>query len=473
MIIRALAACIVFAATSIASAQTHTDSFTYQGSLMDGGAPANGFYDITFVVYDSAVGGVIVPSGIQFVGNVEVVDGLFEAFVDFGVSGIVFDSDQARWLQLNVNNAGQPGSIVLAPRQRMAPAPLANYALRSGSSLQDAYDNGSTIFRGVGDSAVSIRSTGASAAQLNLGSNAGGESEGSLFIYGPTGGTMFRVEQDINGVGGGFLSLASSNSNPSGLLVDGNAFGTESTQVSIVGTASTIVFSTQSAGNNAVKLPVDAISSSEILNETGFAEYTSNSSVFLSSSPAVIDVVGSVTTDVPTDGYVFVIASAELTISHVTGTTSSVDLGVSASTTSIPSHGDLETRIDSNISTGGYDHAVTVHSVFEVSAGSNTFYLLGDENSGGGLSSVFDTQLTAIFIPTAYGSGVRDAGPSFPDAQSPTSAPMSNYDIVMEQNASLRANAERQQRELDEMKAQVQQLLIQAQRTREQQSQGD
>ena len=45
---------LIFCATS-ASAQT--TAFSYQGRLTDGGNPANGNYDLQFVLFDSANGG--------------------------------------------------------------------------------------------------------------------------------------------------------------------------------------------------------------------------------------------------------------------------------------------------------------------------------------------------------------------------------------------------------------------------------
>lgn len=475
MKIRTLAALTVLIASSFASdytyAQAHTDSFTYQGKLMDGGAPANGFYDINFFVYDSEVGGALVPGGLKFLTNIQVVDGFVEAFVQFGVTGSVFDSDQTRWLQLSVKEVGQQGFTVLAPRQRMAPAPLANYALRSGTSLQGAYDNGATIFRGIGDPAVEIRSSGTSTARLNLGSASGTEPQGQFYVYGSSGDYVFFTDQDGNAGGGGFMRVTRKDNAISGFTVDGNSFGTESTEVTIAGESSSIILSTRLTDDLSVQIPNNAINASEILNETGVADTSNSGSVTLTQNLATIDVVASVTIDCPTAGYVFVIASAELSIDHLTATDSSVDLGVSDNTNSIPSNGDLETRIDLSTAEGTYDHAVTVHSVFPAVAGSNTFYFLGNQNHFGASSRVHDTQLSAIFIPTAYGSVALGGGASTPDELTPLNGPMTQYEIVMEQNAAIIANNQRLERELDAMKAQMRQILEQSGRTLDQQPQ--
>lgn len=475
---RTLTTLAVLAATSLAStavyAQAHDDSFTYQGTIMDGGVPANGFYDISFLVIDSEVGGAIVLGGAAQVPNVEVVDGLFEAFVDFNVSGTVFDSDQTRWLQINVREVGDLFFTALSPRQRMAPAPIANYALRSGSTLDAAYNNGNTIFRGTGEPAVEIRSDGTGTALLSLGSQFENEEEGQFYMFTDTGGIMFAVEQDVNTGGGAYFHSARNSGSSSGFIVDGNFAGTESARVTISGDSISMFFNTSTTGDNTAVLPVDAINSSEILNETGAAETATSGATGLTSDPAVIDVIDSVTINCPSDGYVLVLATAEVSVSHLTGAVTTSNFGVSAVSSSIPINGDIELRISSTNPTGSNDFPVTVHSIFAASAGANTFYFLGDKNFLGGAVFVLDRQLTAVFIPTSYGAlaVTSNANQGLPDEFAPITAPMSNQDISNEREAALRADLNRQQRELDAMKAQMQQLLEQSHQTLEEQSQG-
>lgn len=471
MKIRTLAACAVLAASSFAHAQLINDSFTYQGTLLDGGVPANGLYDISFIVYDAAVGGSIVFGGSQFVGGVEVIDGLFEAYVDFGLSGSVFDSDESRWLSIRVVPTAGGTPAVLSPRQRITPAPLANYALRSGTSLQDAYDNGKTIFRSLSDGPVNILAETGILARLNLGSAGGTDGAGRLYMYSEAGANMFNFEPDVSGGGGAFALFARNEIGTTGMFIDGNAQGSESTAVSIFGVDRNIFLTTSLPGDDSVRLPSDAINSTEIFNEAGVAENQSNTTIALTNVSATIDVVASVTIDCPAAGYVFVIATSELQVSHVTGSTSSINLGVSNSMTSIPGNGDVETFINSAAVSGQYDHAVTVHSVFSAVAGSNTFYLLGDKNNTTGSGIVLDSQLSAIYIPTAYGTAALNSGPANQDDFSQINAPMSELDVLREQDKSQRDNIARQQREIDAMKIQMQQLIEQTNRTLEEQAQ--
>ncbi len=55
-----------------------SDAFTYQGSLDDNGAPANGQYDLQFTL--TALGS---PLGVVTLDDVDVVHGVFSVELDF------------------------------------------------------------------------------------------------------------------------------------------------------------------------------------------------------------------------------------------------------------------------------------------------------------------------------------------------------------------------------------------------------
>lgn len=57
--------------------------FTYQGRLTDSGNPANGVYDLQFILYDAATGGAQVGP-IVTSDDVTVANGLFTVNLDFG-----------------------------------------------------------------------------------------------------------------------------------------------------------------------------------------------------------------------------------------------------------------------------------------------------------------------------------------------------------------------------------------------------
>ena len=57
--------------------------FTYQGQLQDGNSPANGSYDLQFMLYDAATDGVQVGATVT-AEDVPVSKGLFVVKLDFG-----------------------------------------------------------------------------------------------------------------------------------------------------------------------------------------------------------------------------------------------------------------------------------------------------------------------------------------------------------------------------------------------------
>ncbi len=129
-----IATALILAALAVAllhsevSAQIHV--FTYQGSLDDAGNQANGLHDFRFRLFDVASGGT--PIGSQLcLDNVNVVDGVFTAQLDFGQQ---FVTSGHRYLEIEVRRdtgltcGNSSGFVVMAPRQRVTAAPLASHA---------------------------------------------------------------------------------------------------------------------------------------------------------------------------------------------------------------------------------------------------------------------------------------------------------------------------------------------------------
>src|SRR5215469_12814862 len=92
------------------SAFSQGTAFTYQGRLNAAGAPADGSYDLTFALLDSATGGN------QFGGvltNVAtgVTNGLFTVTLDFGNQF----PGAARWLEIGVRTNGGGTFATLSP----------------------------------------------------------------------------------------------------------------------------------------------------------------------------------------------------------------------------------------------------------------------------------------------------------------------------------------------------------------------
>ncbi|MBO6513709.1 MAG: hypothetical protein JJ974_07080 [Phycisphaerales bacterium] len=475
---------------SSASAQFIRDSFTYQGNLSDSGAPADGLYDITFLVFEDENGGSPILNGTVTNTNVEVIDGLFSTEVEFAAFGSIFNTNTSRYLELRISESGQPGVTILEPRQKLVPATLANYALRagfaqnSGTSLNGAYQNDNTILFQEAFGPLNLVATTAESPVINMRTNLGDDrvkigfddfAGDSFFeLYGPDGFQFFTAERDASTGGGGFVAVPRNDSGASGIFLDGNYFGTQSPRIAMFGTAGTILLEPGQAGNGSVVLPSNAISSTEILNEVGAAEVASTTVVNLTDDGSTIDTINSVTINAPADGFVLVLANAEVEVDHINGSSSTATFGVSDSAGLFESNTDLEVRLPSTAATGQYDYPVSSHAIFQVSQGSNTFYFVGrDGTSGGATFTVFDRQLSAIYIPSSYGTLGINAAPNIPDGYSQSVPPMNAYDILAEQNAALQADNDRQQRELDEMRAMMEQIKREMQREQSQQRSRD
>lgn len=101
-------------------------SFTYQGSLKSGSSPVNGSYDFRFRLYGAPEEGTQ-TGGAVAIDSVEVVDGVFTVYLDFGAGA--FNGD-ARYLEVEVRPFGGSYSL-LSPRQPISPAPYALFAQKT------------------------------------------------------------------------------------------------------------------------------------------------------------------------------------------------------------------------------------------------------------------------------------------------------------------------------------------------------
>ncbi len=106
-----------------ASAEEVGSAFSYQGSLLDNGSPANGLYDISFKAYYQLEGGMALAIEPTFL-DVSVESGLFTIpQVDFGEA--VF-AESAVFIEALVRKSSEGGDYsTLEPRQRIGVAPFA------------------------------------------------------------------------------------------------------------------------------------------------------------------------------------------------------------------------------------------------------------------------------------------------------------------------------------------------------------
>lgn len=96
-------------------------AITYQGRLRQAGEPFTGtLATLRFQLFDGSGPGSLPVTGPIELVDVAVADGLVTVDLDFGV--VAFNGED-RWLEITVDG------ITLAPRQRVAPAPYALFAL--------------------------------------------------------------------------------------------------------------------------------------------------------------------------------------------------------------------------------------------------------------------------------------------------------------------------------------------------------
>ncbi len=220
----------------IESATALPTSFTYQGRLTDGGSPANGVYDLRFILFDAETGGAQV-GGIVAKEDVTVTNGLFSVELDFGASA--FQGD-ARWLEIAVrpgSGSGATGYTVLSPRQPVSPAPYALYAKAAGGFAVPFTAAGTTAGApstpqglitvnqaGTGLAIAGNRtSTDASQYPAVLGTNSGGGAGVQGESTFATGIAVQGFAQGANGFGGyfsGTTGVKAVSSAPSGAALD-------------------------------------------------------------------------------------------------------------------------------------------------------------------------------------------------------------------------------------------------------------
>ena len=120
----ALLSCVVGSVIQPTAASAQGTAFTYQGRLNQGGAVANGAFDLQFTLYDSTnLPGVLLAGPVTNAG-VAVSNGLFTTTLNFGNSF----TGASNWLEISVSPAGSNTFSTLAPRQQLTPTPYAIFA---------------------------------------------------------------------------------------------------------------------------------------------------------------------------------------------------------------------------------------------------------------------------------------------------------------------------------------------------------
>lgn len=118
--------CISLILLMCAAAFAQTTAFTYQGRLSDGGAAANGSYDLGFALFDAASGGAQIGATLTRPA-VAVSNGIFTVTLDFGASP--FAAGANRFLEIAVKRPADATFTTLAPRQQLTSSPYSVQSL--------------------------------------------------------------------------------------------------------------------------------------------------------------------------------------------------------------------------------------------------------------------------------------------------------------------------------------------------------
>ena len=119
-------ASVAVCSATVAMAVPMTASFSYQGSLSNADGPYTGTQSMSFALWDDVTGGAWLED--VDVLDVEVVNGVFNVDLPFDLSH--FSTGEARYLEISV------GATTFSPRQRLAAAPFALYALSGNEGPQ-------------------------------------------------------------------------------------------------------------------------------------------------------------------------------------------------------------------------------------------------------------------------------------------------------------------------------------------------
>lgn len=108
------------------SLNAQTSAFSYQGTLAQGGQPANGAFEMRFLLFDAAADGAQIGATAT-IDPVTVIGGLFNASLDFGPGAF---NGAARWLEIQLRPQGSSDAFtILSPRQTIGATPYALYAM--------------------------------------------------------------------------------------------------------------------------------------------------------------------------------------------------------------------------------------------------------------------------------------------------------------------------------------------------------
>jgi hypothetical protein len=400
-------AAVLLAVPAVTTADVPS-TMTVQGRLLDDtGSPPTATYFIHFRIFDQEVGGTELwplagPGG---EGHSEFVEeGLWTAEIGetHPLTEAVFEAAEC-WLEVEVGDGGAHPYEVMG-RIKLNTSPFSYRVGTVDSASGGTITSDLTVMGGLslGDpthtGGLWLYLNGSTKPILTANDNSG--EGGEITIFDEDAYTVVDLEADIDGEGG-YLQIWGNQAQTHYFRIDGNNAASGAPRMMMLGDQSWAVIDGHVIGDDAVQFGPSSIGSYEIANEPGIANYTR--------SVGVVDLVtayqtmGSRTITVPGAGYVLVMAHCSIHFTHTTGTTTSSNVHLSASTP--PDIGDpsMSIKVPSTCPSGNYSIPCAPHGIFEVTGpGAYTYYLLGWEQLHSDVS-VGPVRLTLIYFETTYG----------------------------------------------------------------------
>jgi hypothetical protein len=160
-----------------------------------------------------------------------------------------------------------------------------------------------------------------------------------------------------------------------------------------------------------VQLPADAVSAAEILDEPGIAQnhYDGGVNFYTGTSASSVDIL-SVSITIPAGGYIVLTADAQLGL-FTASATAGVQITDVPGSAADGNHYFFVGGVSasSGTVTPGYVPASAHRTYFEAAAGTYSFYFQGWNASNATSVYAWNPTLTALYVPTAYGSVVTSA----------------------------------------------------------------
>ena len=146
----------------------------------------------------------------------------------------------------------------------------------------------------------------------------------------------------------------------------------------------------------------NSVGSVDLVDEPGISSAYESSYITLAIGDSVFTVLGTVVIDCPSSGFVVVIASCTWRPIHVNGTRDLARFIISTEPDVLGfSRNQMATAPANDETDPDRPMPVAHHVVFDVTAGSHTFYYTANQFSGAG--EVDEARITAMYFPTNYG----------------------------------------------------------------------